>query len=87
MVVEMARRRARDAGSDDLSATDSENELLSASSSVREDTGEDSSETETDLSGSNGGDGDSSCEEIPISNLIRKKNLKVGAEQKVGGSS
>lgn len=83
--VRMVKRRSRVIESEDSSATDSENDLLSASSSVRDDTSGDNSDSKSDTEKSQSEEGgDSSCEEIPISKLVRKKPLVGGGKRKRG---
>lgn len=73
------RMRVRDV--EDVSATDSENVWLSASSSVGDDSGADSSESGSISVGSEE-EGDSSSDEAPISRLIHSRSQVVGMKRK-----
>lgn len=81
----MARGKVRVEGGSDISVTDSENELLSASYGVGDESDGDESESGSISidKGSDGGDGDSSCDEATISELIRSRAQTVGLKRKV----
>ena len=77
----------REAGEDvEACATDSENQLLFASSNVGEGSDGESSETESSEGGSESG-GESSSENVPINELSCRRAHVVGSKQKVGEMS
>ena len=83
---DMVKSRMEVGKSVEESVTDSENQLLSPSSSVGKGSDGDSSEAKTSQGGSESG-GESSSENVPISELSRRRAHVMGSKRKAGEMS